>query len=362
MNPTNLTMNHKRTYHKIIQRFTHSIDWVFDRKSCDDKNQVSTFFALVLFIGLGYGYSQDTPKLSQDFRLQRLAPSKGKVNVVIDTDTYNEIDDQFAVVYALLSPEQMKVQAIYAAPYLNNRSVSPRDGMQKSHEEILRLMGKLGIDPEGLVYKGSEDFLKNRNRPLQSDATNDLITRAMASEGPLYVLTLGAPTNVASAILIEPEIINKIVVVWLGGKGLNWKTAYEFNLKQDLLSSQVIFDSGVPLIQLPTEPVTSHLQTTVPELETYLKGQGAIGDYLIDIFKDYHKDHYAYSKIIWDISAIAYAVNPAWFQSEIRHTPILTDQVTYSFDNSRHFYRIVTFLHRDKIFGDMFRKIQQHQK
>ncbi|WP_339706480.1 nucleoside hydrolase [uncultured Kriegella sp.] len=355
-------MNHKRIDYRVIPRFTHAIDGVLNRQSHYIKNKVQTFLAFTLFMGLVYGYSQNIPKLSETFRLQRLAPSKGKINVVIDTDTYNEIDDQFAVVYALLSPEQMKVEAIYAAPYLNNRSESPRDGMKKSYEEILRLMGKLGINHEGLVYKGSEDFLKNQNQPLQSNATNDLITRALASEGPLYVLTLGAPTNVASAILLEPKIINKIVVVWLGGKGLNCKTASEFNLKQDLLSSQVLFDSGVPLVQLPTEPVTSHLQTTIPELETYLKGQGPIGDYLIDIFKDYHKDHYAYSKIIWDISAIAYAVNPGWFQSEIRHTPILTDQLTYSFDNSRHFYRIVTFLHRDKIFGDMFRKIQQHHK
>ncbi|SDM67372.1 nucleoside hydrolase [Kriegella aquimaris] len=354
-------MNTKISFYKVIQRFKHLSDWSLNQEKLRVR-QCLVYFAFVLFIGLGNVYSQDMPKLSEELRLHRLAPATGKINVVIDTDTYNEIDDQFAVVYALLSPEQMKVQAIYAAPYLNNRSVSPRDGMQKSHEEILRLMEKLGINPKGLVHKGSEDFLKDYTQPLQSDAAKDLIKKAMASEGPLYVLTLGAPTNVASAILLEPKIINKIVVVWLGGKGLDWKTAYEFNLKQDLLSSKVLFDSGVPLIQLPTEPVTSHLQTTIPELETYLKGQGAIGDYLIDIFKAYHKDHYAYSKIIWDISAIAYAVNPSWFQSEIRHAPILTDQITYSFDNSRHFYRTVTFLNRDKIFGDMFRKIQQHQK
>src|SRR5690606_32185275 len=104
-----------------------------------------------------------------------------------------------------------------------------------------------------------------------------------------------APTNIASAILMEPSIIDKIVVVWLGGKGLNWRTAREFNLMQDLLSSKIMFDSGVPLVQLPTEPVTSHLLTSVPEIETHLNGQGEIGDYLVEIFKDYHEDHFAWS-------------------------------------------------------------------
>lgn len=307
-------------------------------------------------------FSQNYPKILDEVLLQRLQPAEGKVRVVIDTDTYNEIDDQFAVVYGLLSPEQLAVEAIYAAPFLNDRSTSPADGMQKSHEEILRLLDKMERKHKDFVYRGSEGFLKSYKEPYQSQAAKDLVRRAMASEGPLYVLTLGAPTNVASAILMEPSIINKIVVVWLGGKGLNWSQASEFNLQQDLLASKVLFDSGVPLIQLPTEPVTSHLLTTVPEVETYLKGQGAIGDYLVQIFKAYHEDHYAWSKVIWDISAIGYVINPDWFTTEIRHSPILTDQVTYSFDHTRHFYRVATHLNRDKIFGDMFRKIQQHAK
>ncbi len=321
-----------------------------------------TKYCLIIFVFLftlvTESFAQDYPEIPIEEQLERLQPPKGKVNVVLDTDTYNEIDDQFAVVYALLSPEQMNVQAIYAAPYLNKRSTSPGDGMEKSYEEILRLLDKLDKSPENFVFRGSDAFLESYDQPIASDAAKDLIKKANASETPLYVLTVGAPTNVASAILMEPEIINKIVVVWLGGKDLHWRTAREFNLQQDVLSSQVLFDSGVPLIQLPTNPVTSHLLTTVPEVEHYLQGQGAIGDYLLEIFKDYHHDHYAWSKVIWDISAVAYVINPSWFSTEIRHAPILTDQITYSFDNTRHFYRVATALNRDRVFGDMFRKIQ----
>jgi len=315
-----------------------------------------------LFIFITNSFAQDYPEIPVAEQLERLQPPQGKVNVVLDTDTYNEIDDQFAVVYALLSPEQMNVQAIYAAPFLNKRSTSAGEGMEKSYEEILRLLDKMDRSPDNFVFRGSDAFLQSLDQPIESDAAKDLIKKANASEGPLYVLTVGAPTNVASAILMEPEIINKIVVVWLGGKDLHWRTAREFNLQQDVLSSQVLFDSGVPLIQLPTNPVTSHLLTTVPEVEHYLQGQGAIGDYLLEIFKDYHHDHYAWSKVIWDISAVAYVINPAWFSTEIRHAPILTDQITYSFDNTRHFYRAATALNRDRIFGDMFRKIQGESK
>lgn len=305
--------------------------------------------------------AQNYHKLPNDQLVQRLKPAEGRINVVVDTDTYNEIDDQFAVVYALLSPEVMDVKAIYAAPYLNKRSESPLDGMQKSYEEIHRLLEKLDWPERDFVYKGSTGFLQSYEEPFRSEAAKDLIERAKASDGPLYVLTLGAPTNVASAILMEPSITEKIIVVWLGGKGLNWPMATEFNLMQDPLASKVLFDSGVPLIQIPTEPVSSHLQTSIPEIEHYLSGKGAIGDYLVEIFKDYNKGNtFGWSKVIWDISAIAYVINPGWFRTEMRSAPILTDQLTYSFDHSRHLYRVALHLNRDRIFGDLFKKIQDH--
>ena len=99
--------------------------------------------------------------------------------MVIDTDTYNEIDDQFAVVQSLLSPDKLAVEAIYAAPFYNGRSDSPGDGMEKSYEEILRLLERLDVSADGLVHKGSTDILREqwrtsgpgRRRPGRSEAS-----------------------------------------------------------------------------------------------------------------------------------------------------------------------------------------------
>lgn len=344
-----------RTSPRSMLRFTNL------GKTVTSRLRLITMIGVAMLLADG-AFSQQYAKLTDEFRLQRLKPAEGKIRAVIDTDTYNEIDDQFAVVYALLSPDDMDVEAIYAAPYLNNRSTSPADGMEKSYEEIIRLLEKMGREiPENFVFRGSDRFMADKGNPIDSPAARDLIRRANSSDEPLYVLTLGAATNVASAILMAPEIAEKIIVVWLGGKGLTWRSASEFNLMQDPQSGQVMFDSGVPLIQIPTEPVTSHLLTTVHEVAHYLAGQGDIGDYLVEIFKAYNEgDTFGWSKIIWDISAVAYVVNPRWFITEIRSSPILTDQLTYSVDHSRHLYRTTTHLWRDDIFGDMFKKIQQH--
>ena len=142
---------------------------------------------------------------------------------------------------------------------------------------------------------------------------------------------------------MEPGIIERIAVVWLGGQPLYSPSVKEINLGQDLYASQLVIDCGVPLILLPCRGVTSHLLTTLSELEAHIGGKNEIGDYLVEMFKGSHSDHFAYAKEIWDISAIAYLINSGCMETEIVHVPILTDQVTWSFDNRRHFMRIATF-------------------
>ncbi len=299
------------------------------------------------------------PKIPTDVLLKRLEPPTGSISMVLDTDTYNEVDDQFAVVYSLLS-EQLTVEAIYAAPFFNSRSSGPGDGMERSYEEILRLLDRMEYSHEEFVFRGSTSYLPAPDQPVQSDAATDLIDRAMQTrDEPLYVVAIGAITNVASAILLEPRIIERIVVVWLGGHPHYWHNTREFNLGQDLPASQLMFNCGVPLVQIPAKNVSEHIRTTVPEMERYVKGRGTVGDYLYETFAAYHTDHYAWAKEIWDIAAIAYLLNPQWMPSQIVHSPILTGEVTWSFDDSRHFIRVAVDARRNAIFGDLFRKLEK---
>ncbi len=303
------------------------------------------------------------PVLDEARRLALLQPPAGRVRMVLDTDTYNEIDDQFALVYALLSPERLEVEAIYAAPFHtdrfdNDRSSSPEDGMLKSYDEILRVLDRLGRSPEAFVFHGSRNWLPADDRPVSSPAVDDLIARARAErDGPLYVVAIGAITNVASAILAAPEIIDRIVVVWLGGHPQYWYRATDFNMYQDMRASRLIFECGVPLVHVPCFNVTEHLRTTQAEMERFVKGHGPIGDYLFEIFSDYYEDHFARSKEIWDLGPLAWLIDPNWVPSALIHSPILTAEETWSRDPRRHLVREAYTVKRDAIFGDLFRKL-----
>ncbi|MBS4195655.1 nucleoside hydrolase [Lederbergia citri] len=306
------------------------------------------------------------PIMNPETIIRKLTPPSSStiVRMVLDTDTFNEVDDQFAIVYALQSPERLSVEAIYAAPFYNDKSEGPEDGMEKSYDEILRILRRLNISSENFVYKGSTGFLDNVSSPYHSEAALDLVERAMKSseDDPLYVVAIGALTNIASAILIEPKIIERIVVVWLGGHALHWEDTKEFNLQQDVLSAQLVLDCGLPLVLIPVMGVTSHLHTTLSEIKNFVAGQGEIGDFLAKRFEEYHDDHFAYSKVIWDISAIAYLIIDKSVPTQLVHSPILTDQVTWSFNDSRHFIRYAYYVHRDDIFKDMFLKLGKGKK
>ncbi|WP_010677123.1 nucleoside hydrolase [Bacillus timonensis] len=306
------------------------------------------------------------PVLTEEKLISRLNYPKNKIRAVMDTDTYNETDDQFAVVYALESSDKIEIEAFYAAPFHNELSSSPKDGMEKSYDELQKIL-KMQNKDSFPIYKGSDRYLSEDNNPVDSDAARDLVERALNSpdDDPLYVIAIGAITNIASAILMEPKIIEKIVVIWLGGHALHWSNTKEFNLFQDLYSSRTILDSGVPLVLIPCEGVTSHLTTTSSELRDNIKNSGEIGNYLYETFERYRNDKLgnddnssiAYSKVIWDLAPIGFLNNKNWTPSYLTHSPILSEDFRWSFDSNRHFIRYVYNVKRDEIFGDMFSKL-----
>ena len=297
--------------------------------------------------------------------LETLLSKKGVVKTILDTDTYNEIDDQFALVQMLLSKERIDVLSINAAPFsMNNRSDDPQKGMELSYEEIFRLLKKINFKKNNFVFKGSTKYVGFDKKPIDSPAADNIIENALkcSESDPLYVVAIGAITNVASAILKEPEIINKIVVVWLGGNALYWPENNEFNLKQDIGGAQVLFDSGVSLVLVPCKGVTSHLISTVPEIEKYIEPHGEIGKFLAMRFKEYNNNHKGWSKEIWDMAAVSWVLNEEWAPTNIVPSPILLDDKTWTFDENRHPIKIVYDIKRDLILQDFIEKLENFSK
>lgn len=274
--------------------------------------------------------------------------------VVLDTDTYNEVDDQFALAHLMLAPEKVNVEAVYAAPFHNERSNGPEDGMERSYEEIQRVLELLSRRPSAGVFKGSRSYMSAADVPVESPAAADLIDRAMEGDGPLIVCAIGAITNVASALVMEPRIAERIQIVWLGGHAHHWSDTREFNLRQDPHASRIVLSGKVPMVQIPCMGVASHMQTTVYELDALLAPFSRLGEYLASIVRSYTKNVEGWSKRLWDLSASAYVLDQRPFKVVRTSAPLITDDLCYRQTSGGPCIDVVSELDRDAIFRDFF--------
>ena len=303
--------------------------------------------------------------MTKEQYLKNLEVPKGRIDAVLDTDTYNEIDDQFAIGYMLRSEDKINLKAIYAAPFFNQHSSSPEDGMEKSYDEIMKILTLARReDMKDKVYKGSRGYLVDEETPRSSPAVDHLVALAKeySPENPLYVVAIGAITNVASALLLNPKMKDNVVVVWLGGHALHYHDTKEFNMKQDIAAARVVMQSGVPFVQLPCKGVVDAFRISKPELEYWLKGKNDLADYLamntIEAAESYAKGT-AWTRVIWDVTAVAWLLNDndRFMSSRIISTSEPTYDGLYANDNKGYPMAYVYHIKRDDLMNDLINKI-----
>ncbi|MDE7436709.1 MAG: nucleoside hydrolase [Lachnospiraceae bacterium] len=298
-------------------------------------------------------------------RIMRLKKPEGPVDVVLDTDTFNEIDDQFALSYLVKSENELRLQGIYAAPFLNKRASSPEDGMERSYQEIYRVLELLEReDLKSKVHRGSASYLPDEHTPVHSDAAEHLAELAMqyTEEKPLYVIAIAAITNIASALLLKPEIADRIVVVWLGGESFEWPHNREFNCYQDVAAVRVVFDSKAAVVLLPCMGVVSAFATTRYELEHWLKGKNKLCDYLCDVVIGEAEENNRgkfWSKPIWDVCAVAWLLKGDFMADRLEPAPIAEYDDRWAFDKTRPLIRYVYHIYRDRLIEDLFTKLAE---
>ena len=291
-------------------------------------------------------------KILQDIRSPRVK------KVIADTDTFNEMDDQYALAYAIAS-EKIDVLSINAAPFHNERSSGFEDGMEKSYLEILRVLEKIGKTGRYPVFKGSRTRISDNTgvSPSDSPAARNIIKTALSLNETLYILATGAITNVVSAVLIEPSIKDRICVIWLGGHCLDHHDLREFNLMQDYIAGQLLLDLDIPLVMLPAcDHGTKALEVSYGDLKM-IKGNtpSAVffretlpGEFKLEVYKD------GWRRIIWDIAAPAVLSVPDAFDFSVIPAPVFGDDFKYSFDETRRKIIYMNKLDKETVIKDAF--------
>ena len=302
--------------------------------------------------------------MTKEQYIKNLDVPQGEIDVILDTDTFNEVDDQFAISLMLRTSAKFNVKAITAAPFFNEKASSPADGMKKSYNEIIKLL-KLAEKPDLIdkVYKGSDGYLVDEKTYVESAAADIIVNTAKqyTPENPLYVIGIGAITNIASAIIKEPEIAENIVVVWLGCNAVYLSDNYEFNVRQDVAAARAVFNSKCPLILFPCKGVTDVCRTTGTDLKFWLSGKDSLCDYLVKYTaKQAEKEAKtkAWGRVIWDVVTIVWFLRGEAFDSELIKVP------TPGYDHKWHpatekskTIRCITHIDADTVFDELYSRL-----
>lgn len=297
--------------------------------------------------------------------LKNLQPPCRPVDAVLDTDAFNEIDDQFAISYMLHAPDRITVRALTAAPFFNENSTSAEDGMLRSEAEIHKLLkfdGKADMEP--LVFAGSKTYLPDEKTPVESPAAHRIVELAheYTPEAPLYVVAIGAITNVASALLFDPSIAENIVIVWLGGHAQHFPQTREFNMFQDVAAARVVFGSGAPVVQLPCGGCVDAFRLSEPELMYWFADKNPLADYLarntIATANTYAKGK-PWTRVIWDVTAVAWLLNDnsRFMEYTLTPAPIPEYDDHYAYDFRRPLMTYVWRINRDALMQDLIARL-----
>ncbi len=292
--------------------------------------------------------------MSNEQRAMRNAP----IRVILDCDTANEIDDQFAIAYALGSPS-LDVRGVISVQNTMIHGVGSVEHYQEEAERVVALCGK---EAEVPCLRGAIGPMETRESPVSSEGLDFLI--AEAKRGPLTIIATGPITDVASLLLVAPEVRENLRIVWLGGfpdvaTYTRWRLG-ELNGRADIAAWRVLFAQPVHLLQLPGWPGVAKL---VVEYGPYIEELHAMGrpiaTYLAALCTVWQEQRAALGygpqarKILWDVANVAAVINPAAVTVTPIATPTLDVAGAHDFDHPGRIVDIVTDLDAVWILADL---------
>lgn len=270
--------------------------------------------------------------------------SDRKKKLIVDGDFCGEIDDQYALGYALGLTNAEVLGVIGTANFDASWPIPTVTQMRLSIDEIKLLYDEVGVDREKIPYlEGAksqitfnEDFA-----PSDSEGARFIIDKAKecADDEIIFILTTGPCTNPVSACLIDPSIEKKICIVWLGCECLSVTESYhEWNLCSDYRAGQILLGSNIPMILMPCGPIGSVLiGMRVPDINNIkdgFKGSRYFKEILFGRWRHLFERKES-GKIMCDFMAPAFISNPDFMDIREMPAPIMTDEHKYAFDSTR---------------------------
>lgn len=293
-------------------------------------------------------------------------PDQKKIRMLVYTDCKNEADDQFALAHHLMTPKFLVKGIIGGHFNMNPQEYGEGYTAAASVEEVHKVLKLMDLDDGYKVAKGSEFPLKDEETPAVSEGAQMIIEEAMKDDPhPLFIACQGAITDLASAILMKPEICSRMTAIWIGG-GMYPEGGFEFNLKQDVAAANVVMKSSMPLWQVPIM-VYKQMSVTLAELQLNVKPCGDLGKYLFEQMVEFNMKnaddaHWPHGEIwgLGDSPTIGVLLEESEktdIFDEIE-APTIHEDLSYSFEGHNRKIRVYKQLNTRTTLNDFFAKLK----
>jgi len=261
--------------------------------------------------------------------------------IIIDTDP--GIDDAMAIFYALASPE---LDVVGLTTVFGNADV---DTCTDNAIRILDIAGRPDIPvakgaarPLAMPYRGPADFVHGANGladlPLEPvsravhplDAAHFIIDTVRAAPGEITLVPIGPLTNIALAMLLDPELPQLLAgMVIMGGNAFvpgNASPAAEANILNDPEAADLVFGADCDIVMCGLD-VTERTVVTTAQIEAIDPGanaRAAFATLILPYYRDFHRSHGGPDGIhVHDSTCISYLVAPEHYRS-VQH-PVRVD-------------------------------------
>lgn len=274
-------------------------------------------------------------------------------SVILTTDCGTEVDDQWAIVYLLLSP-QIKLEGI-----VTTHAPNLKPPASAASAECARQIARDYLASNVPVFAGSPVPLAGPREPRMNGGVRFIIgtSRAFSSRNRLAVLAIGAATDVASALLADATLARRIEILSMGfddwpGGGDPW------NVKNDPAAYQVILSSPVPLTVGTTKVTRRHLRLDLAQARQLTAGKGPTGDFLYGIFEKWLRENPELAArqagpkewVLWDLVAPAHLLGMTRQKSVPR--PKLNADLSFSHSPTRRTVGWITGIEERRLWAD----------
>jgi purine nucleosidase len=275
-----------------------------------------------------------------------IPPKDRKLRVLIDTDTGNEIDDIWAIALAMRCPERFQIEGFVAANYDNGNPGGGPQSIETSARLIEATLEKAGLQGKIPVKRGSQP-MRYQFEPSESGGVDFIIKEAMASppEDKLWIIGLGASTDIASAYLKEPRIAEHIVVFW--HFRTEWpKRCWNFNVIGDVRAARIVYHSDLSFVLFDTG---THLTCPMEQSARWVD-YNPLGRFVHE-YRLKNKAFQSPQKGFFDLGDIAALADPSLATWEVVDCPEVNWDLAYQFKGTKGKILRCGAIDRDKTFA-----------